>query len=31
MTEKTPTGIYFDVKKKPFDIQIDNNKKEQKV
>ena len=24
-------GIYFDVKKKPYDIKIDNNKKEPKL
>ena len=27
MTDRTPTGIYFDTKKKPFDIKIDNNRK----
>ena len=31
MTENTPKGIYFDVKKKPYDIEIDNNKKEPKL
>lgn len=31
MTDRTPTGIYFDTKKKPFDIKIDNNKKEPKL
>ena len=31
MTDRTPTEIYFDTKKKPFDIKIDNNKKEPKL
>ena len=31
MDNKKPTGIYFETKKQPFDIKIDNNKKEPKL
>lgn len=31
MDNKKPTGIYFETKKQPFDITIDNNKKEPKL
>lgn len=31
MDNKKPTGIYFETKKQPFDIKIDNNKKELKL